>query len=122
MQSGITYLIQLGGYEESFGLAQLNWSFEAGAITADDWNQAVELNGSNTGTINVSTTNATLEEWEGFYEDEYDSWDYSNTVWFAWTATQDGNLTIDTCNSDFDTVLQAFEMPSGTSIAANDDA
>ena len=92
------------------------------STTADDWNQAIELNRSNTGTINVSTTNATLEEWEGFYEDEYDSWDYSNTVWFAWTATQDGNLTIDTCNSDFDTVLQAFEMPSGTSIAANDDA
>ena len=92
------------------------------STTADDWNQAIELNRSNTGTINVSTTNATLEEWEGFYEDEYDSWDYSNTVWFAWTATQDGNLTIDTCYSDFDTVLQAFEMPSGTSIAANDDA
>ena len=92
------------------------------STTADDWNQAVELNRSNTGTINVSTTNATLEEWEGDYEDEYDSWGYTNTVWFAWTATQDGNLTIDTCYSDFDTVLQAIEMPSGTSIAANDDA
>ena len=92
------------------------------STTADDWNQAVELNRSNTGTINVSTTNATLEEWEGDYEDEYDSWGYTNTVWFAWTATQDGNLTIDTCNSVFDTVLQAIEMPFETSIAANDDA
>ena len=100
------------------------------STTADDFSQAVELNGSNTGTINVSTTNATLLEGEGSYVDPEDpesgdSWDYTNTVWFKWTATQDGNLTIDTCDSDFDTVLQAFEMqppgePLETSIAAND--
>ena len=95
------------------------------STTADDWNQAVELNRSNTGTINVSTTNATLEDWEGLYEEDPedpwgDWWNYTNTVWFKWTATQDGNLTIDTCNSDFDTVLQAFEMPSEISIAADD--
>jgi uncharacterized repeat protein (TIGR02543 family) len=92
------------------------------STTADDWQQAVELNRSNTGTINVRTTNATLEEWEGYYGGEYDSWDYTNTVWFYWTATQDGNLTINTCNSDFDTVLQAGEMSSETSITASDDA
>ena len=56
------------------------------STTADDWNQAVELNRSNTGTINVSTTNATLEYFEGHYEDEYDSWEFTNTVWFAWNA------------------------------------
>ena len=91
------------------------------STTADDWNQAVELNGSNTGTINVSTTNATLEEWEGYYEDpEWGYWwYYTNTVWFAWTATQDGNLTINTCDSEIDTVLQAFDE-SYNSIAAND--
>jgi uncharacterized repeat protein (TIGR02543 family) len=92
------------------------------STTADDFFQAVELNRSNTGTINVSTTNATLEEWEGYYGGEYDSWDYTNTVWFYWTATQDGNLTINTCNSDFDTVLQAGEMSSETFITASDDA
>ena len=90
------------------------------STTADDFSQAVELSGSNTGTINVSTTNATLEFFEGHYEDEYHSWEFTNTVWFAWTATQDGNLTIDTCDSEIDTVLQAFEMPSEISIAADD--
>ena len=90
------------------------------STTADDFSQAVELSGSNTVTINVSTTNATLEFFEGHYEDEYDSWEFTNTVWFAWTATQDGNLTIDTCDSEIDTVLQAFEMPSEISIAADD--
>ena len=95
------------------------------STTADDWNQAVELNRSNTGTINVSTTNATLEDWEGLYEEDPedpwgDWWNYTNTVWFKWTATQDGNLTIDTCDSEIDTVLQAFEMPSEISIAADD--
>ena len=88
------------------------------STTADDLSQAVELNRSNTGTINVSTTNATLEEWEGYYGGEYDSWDYTNTVWFKWTATQDGNLTIDTCDSGIDTVLQAFA--NEISIAADD--
>jgi hypothetical protein len=95
------------------------------STTADDEQQAVELNGSNTGTINVSTTNATLEDWEGLYEEDPedpwgDWWDYTNTVWFKWNATQDGNLTIDTCDSEIDTVLQAFEMPSEISIAADD--
>ena len=94
------------------------------STTADDFYQAVELNGSNTGTINVSTTNATLLEGEGSYVDPEDpesgdSWDYTNTVWFKWTATQDGNLTIDTCDSEIDTVLQAFDE-SWSSIAAND--
>jgi uncharacterized repeat protein (TIGR02543 family) len=92
------------------------------STTADDFYQAVELNGSNTGTINVSTTNATLLEFEGYYnfpECEGDCWYYTNTVWFKWTATQDGNLTIDTCDSDFDTVLQAFDE-SWYSIAADD--
>jgi len=89
------------------------------STTADDWNQAVELNRSNTGTINVSTTNATLEEGEGHYEDEYNSWEFTNTVWFRWNATQDGNLTIDTCDSEIDTVLQAFDE-SWSSIAADD--
>ena len=94
------------------------------STTADDWYQAVELNGSNTGTINVSTTNATLLEGEGSYVDPEDpesgdSWDYTNTVWFKWTATQDGNLTIDTCDSEIDTVLQAFDE-SYSSIAADD--
>jgi uncharacterized repeat protein (TIGR02543 family) len=42
-------------------------------------------------------------------------------VWFAWTATQDGNLTIDTCNSDFDTVLQAFDFITLGPIAADDE-
>ena len=94
------------------------------STTADDFSQAVELNGSNTGTINVSTTNATLLEGEGSYVDPEDpesgdSWDYTNTVWFKWTATQDGNLTIDTCDSEIDTVLQAFDE-SWISIAADD--
>ena len=92
------------------------------STTADDFYQAVELNGSNTGTINVSTTNATLLEGEGYYnfpECEGDCWYYTNTVWFKWTATQDGNLTIDTCDSEIDTVLQAFDE-SWYSIAADD--
>ena len=94
------------------------------STTADDFSQAVELNSSNTGTINVSTTNATLLEGEGSYVDPEDpesgdSWDYTNTVWFKWTATQDGNLTIDTCDSEIDTVLQAFDE-SYSSIAADD--
>jgi len=94
------------------------------STTADNFFQAVELSGSNTGTLSVSTTNATLNEtWEGYSEALAE--EYANTVWFKWTANQDGNLTIDTCNSDFDTVLEAFEYDSienYISITANDDA
>ena len=88
------------------------------STTADDVLQAVELNGSNTGTLSVSTTNATLEVWEGLYDGDFGYWAYTNTVWFKWTANADGNLTIDTCDSDFDTVIQAFD--DGISIAADD--
>ena len=95
------------------------------STTADNFFQAVELSGSNTGTLSVSNTNATLQAGEGYYEEDPECngncWSFTNTVWFAWTATQDGNLTIDTCNSDFDTVLQAFDFLTPEPIAADDD-
>ena len=47
----------------------------------------------------------------------------ANTVWYTITAPQDGILTVDTCGSDYDTVLTAFTGSCGapTSVACNDD-
>lgn len=45
-------------------------------------------------------------------------------VWYSYTATDCGDLTIDTFNSTFDTVLEVFEGSCGnlTSVGCNDDA
>ena len=47
------------------------------------------------------------------------------SVWYSWTAPVSGTVTMDTCDSDFDTVLTAFtgnSLGSLTRLASNDDA
>ncbi|MHC4989413.1 MAG: hypothetical protein ACYTGC_00390, partial [Planctomycetota bacterium] len=49
----------------------------------------------------------------------------SPDVWFTYTAPQDGSLSLDTCDSEFDTVLSIHEGCPGTGanqLACNDDA
>jgi len=46
------------------------------------------------------------------------------SVWFQWTAPQDGHLTVDTFGSDFDTVLALYTGPAVdqlTNVTYNDD-
>jgi hypothetical protein len=47
------------------------------------------------------------------------------SVWYSWTAPASGAVTMDTCNSDFDTVLTVFtgsSLGSLSRVASNDEA
>ena len=43
-------------------------------------------------------------------------------VWWRYTALQTGTLTLDTCGSDFDTVLSVYDACGGTELECNDDS
>jgi hypothetical protein len=55
--------------------------------------------------------------------DPFTSCNGSNGVWFTYTPSVSGFVTINTCGSDFDTVLQAYSGACGalTAIQCNDD-
>ena len=84
----------------------------------DNFADASEITGTQ-GTLNASNVGATSEDGE---DTLYDS---TATLWFKWTAPTNGNMTIDTFGSDFDTMLGVY---TGTGIgdlvgvALNDDA
>ena len=84
----------------------------------DNFADASEITGTQ-GTLNASNVGATSEDGEDTLHDS------TATLWFKWTAPTNGNMTIDTFGSDFDTMLGVY---TGTGIgdlvgvALNDDA
>ena len=61
----------------------------------------------------------------GFHDGSCVSRDGFTDIWFTYTATADGAYSIETCGSDFDTVLRVLEGPDCstlTCLAGNDDA
>ena len=84
----------------------------------DDFADAREITGM-AGTLTASNVGMTSEEGEGNYHSS------TATLWFSWTAPANGNITIDTFGSNFDTMLGAY-MGTGinnlTQIAFNDDS
>ena len=112
---GQTYYIQLDGYygpgdnspgdNSYFGQAQLNWSFNP--LTNDDVADAYDLSQSNSGSWTGDTTSATVETGE---MKNITLGAPHSTVWFKWVATASGPLTVDTCNTLFDSVLSLYTI------------
>ncbi|MBL8877533.1 MAG: hypothetical protein JNG88_00310, partial [Phycisphaerales bacterium] len=46
----------------------------------------------------------------------------TNDIWFNYQASVTGTVAIDTCGSDFDTTLAAFDSCGGTELACDDDS
>ena len=124
---GQTYYIQLDGYygptgtDEYFGAAQLNWLFNP--LTNDDVADAYVMSQSISGSWNNDTTSATVETGE---TNNYLDGPHS-TVWFKWVASESGTLTVDSCNTPFDSVLSAYTIdtfsdPGPLTYLAGDDA
>jgi len=98
-----------------FALAGLFWLCLGGAASAaapanDNFADAAALSGlpaSATGT-NVDATTEWGEPGHYFYS-------FGHSVWWSWTAPSDGDVTVDTCGSDFPTVLAVY---TGTSVEA----
>jgi hypothetical protein len=97
-----------------------NFLYDVGPPANDLWSGAISL--ANGATSSMSTTNATSTG------DPVPTCGYnvSNTVWFTFTPASSRAVAVNTCGSDFDTVVQAFLNNAGTLTpvfgACNDDS
>ena len=86
----------------------------------DAFDAAIELTGRSDA-ASGSNKDATKEPGEPNHADELGG----ASVWFHWTAPGTGETTIETCGSDFDTLLAAYTgnaVNALTKVASNDDA
>ncbi len=95
----------------------------------DNFASATIITGAS-GTTNGSNVGSTLEapcETNSLIDPTYGPDSVTNSVWYAWTATDSGTVTLDTLGSDFDTVLSVWTTTNGlcggslTNLAVNDD-
>ena len=122
--AGQTYYISVAGYEypSATGSFQLNWSPSkpVGPPPNDNFASATVLTGY-WGSTNVDNTLATAEAGEPSHA----GFPANASVWYQWTAPQDGEVALDTIGSiGLDTVLAVYTGSSLTSlnqVAANDD-
>lgn len=104
-QAGQVYLIRVGGYSDDFGTLDLRWHFVIRPEN-DNLANAQELAGD-FGTVTTDTTDATREDFE--YNDLPDPYCYSrHTVWYKWTASEDGYVYFDSEGAGFDAILGAY--------------
>jgi len=94
---------------------------QAGAVPPanDAFDGAVELTGRSIA-VSGSNKDATKEPGEPNHAGEPGG----ASVWFRWTAPASGETTIETCGSDFDTLLATYQGASVntlTGVASNDD-
>ena len=71
----------------------------------DDVVHAYNMSAAETGTWTGDTTLATVEVGEPGYGDNPDA-----TVWFKWVATTDGSLTVDSCDTSFNSLLSVYSI------------
>ena len=114
---GTTYYLAVGGYGGAQGDLVLRRSQVTGPVS-DAFAVAVPLAAA--GTLDVATGSASAERDEPAHAGN----DADRSVWYSWTAPADGPVTIDTCGSDFDTVLAVYvgaTVASLTPVATADD-
>ena len=95
------------GMDPTYGLFD-NFVFVTG-VQNDFWSGATMLVNGGTATMNTSTANST-----GDPVPTCGGTHVSNTVWFAFTPALSRVVAVDTCGSDFDTVVQAYVNIGGT--------
>jgi hypothetical protein len=116
---GEEYRIAVDGYGGAAGSIVLNWQVLAPPPNSSFAN-AVELVGSS-GTIRGDSTGSSKEP----DEPDHAGSAGGSSVWYRWTAPQDGVAIVDTFGSDFDTLLAVYRGSSLgllDHVAANDDA
>ena len=104
-----------------FAIAAASLAAPASAIPPanDSFDAAVELSGRSDA-VSGTTKDATKEAGEPNHANEPGG----ASVWFRWTAPASGETTIDTCGSQFDTLLAAYTgdaLNALTVVASNDD-
>jgi hypothetical protein len=120
--AGTTYRIAVDGYNAARGAVTMHWVLTvSGAAPANDAFAAAQLLQGATGTVTGTNVGATKETGEPAQAGNSGG----ASVWYSWTPSASGSVTIDTTGSSFDTTLGVY---TGTSVgaltlrAANDDA
>jgi uncharacterized repeat protein (TIGR01451 family) len=106
-----TYHIAVDGWSDYQGSIQLDLSFTEVSATNDDFADSIDLGIVESGTFYGSNFDATVEPGEESLPTGDDS------VWWSWTAPEDGILTATTCGefTNFDTIIAIY---SGTAVDA----
>jgi hypothetical protein len=115
---GAEYLIAVDGFNGATGKVVLNWEL-CPAPANDRFARAQTICGSR-GAVHGDSATATREPGEPNHAGCVGG----RSVWYRWTAPQDGQLTVDTLGSAFDTLLAVYQGQSVdqlTEVAANDD-
>jgi hypothetical protein len=116
--SGTAYRIAVAGYQGDAGTFTLSWSL-APSPANDDLANAQTISGA-TGSANGTTVAATLEG----SEPSHFGFTGTRSVWYSYTPSASGTLTLDTCTTATDTGIAVYTGTpnSGSSpIASNDD-
>ena len=113
---GNTYLIEVGGYGSNTGPGVLSISCGATSSPSNDNCADAEPIGDVTD-LPFDTTTATF--------DGAGSCMYSPNIWYCYTATCNGTVTVSLCGSSYDTRVAVYNgcscNPLGTRLACNDD-
>ncbi len=99
--AGSQYLIEVGGYDNEFGQGVLSIKCEASApptVPNDNCQNAQSV--GNVTNLSFDTTNATF--------DGPGSCMTSKNIWYRYTATCTGEVTVSLCGSSFDTMLAVY--------------
>jgi hypothetical protein len=113
---GTTYSIAIDGVGADSGLTELSWVLHP---PNDDFASAQLVSGDH-GTVDGTTVGATKEP----SEPDHAGNPGGSSVWYQWTAPATGALTLDTCTSNFDTLLAVYtgtDVAHLTAVASNDD-
>ena len=125
--AGTTYQIAVDGFDSSVGDITVNVNlFEPPEPPSnDDFADSIVLSGSSLSTTgsNIAATGEVGEPDHAFVSTDFDG--LLNSVWWSWTAPDDGFFAIDTFGSDYDTSLAVYTgsaVDSLTEVASNDDS
>jgi uncharacterized delta-60 repeat protein len=118
--AGQTYQISVNGFNNARGFIRLNWNI-APFPSNDNFADATVLNALPLwGSVSDNNVNASVEPGEPTHA----GFSPSQSLWYKWTAPQDGEVQLDTLGSTFDTVLAVYtgnSVSSLSQVAANDD-
>ena len=117
--NGETLMISVTGFNGLAGFIQLNWN-ETPLPVNDSFAGAISLGNSIWNSVIGNNLGASAESGEPSHA----GFPANHSVWYKWTAPQDGEVQMDTVGSSFDTVLGVYTGNSVSAlnqIAANDD-
>lgn len=118
--TGTDYYIAVDGYAGAFGAVSLQLSSGGQSPANDDFTAAIAIAIDGAGSTGGNSVGATHE----LEEPDFNLDRGGASVWWRWTASETGPVTIDTLGSDFDTLLSVYtgaSLPALAPLASNDD-